>query len=542
MEPVVTVRVCCGSPPEVHCSNATGVVTAAGIWRAFVETKCPCGEPLTVDAWCEGNPACAAPQLATTVPCPGDPCCLTPTVGISVGPCNTDGTRTVTFNVSVTVTSSTCLPYDFSLAFGDGNYGPPMPVTATGVTTFPSVTHNYASTTTTSYTATFSDPFHPNCPAVNIPVSLVSCVTDCCPTFLGTTVTFGACNSNCERQVTVTTNFAPYVPPCPPATLQWVFTDKNGQLIANGTAINTALASPHIDTFWASAAQSPITGTLTVSYPLHCTAPPITIIVPSCVSAPPCPSITSFSYTDQGCVTQAGACCRQIGFAVDANVSVGCGSGAVGPKLHVDFGDGTSQDIQFNSSGSVAWTFSHIYCTGGNYNVVLSVVYPPGCASKPLTASVPVCAPQDCNLTPTPPPACPCCLWWTIAFVLFFMGLSTIWANDQITIFGVTLGVVATWSSLLFALLMFVILFLCYMVYCATCFWCYFAKCTVWACIIAAIAVIILFIIGVISGSSIVNPWALFGVLGTLLGIFLISLNVLNSPKCQNFFATGNCN
>jgi hypothetical protein len=552
---VITVTGTCGECDTVQVTIRCGpnVYTAVvphvnQAWTLTQTTQCACGEDVRVAAQCASpnNPACVASPFIGALDC-GSKCCMTPDVQVTIDPeCTSAGQRAVSLLITGSALAG-CTPYSLDLAWGDSTNAQSLWIAGPGPYSF-TRSHAYSGAAAQTFQAVITDNAHPDCPPVTIDVPIQPCVTDCCPKGVNAEVSFGDCGADCRRQVSITTHFQAFTPPCWPATLEWSFFDKDNQPITNvnPTAFSTGGPSPRTESFWFDPAASPITGRLVSIVPESCgVVAETTFEVPACDSPPACPEITGFSHSIDGCAKHGERCCRMVELTVDADVLVGCGQAASKPKFKVDFGDGSYGAIQFNDSGSRSGMLAHAYCEPGTYVATLSVENPPWCPeTRAITFEVPKCDPSECGPPPPPPPKCPCCIWWFLAFSAYFVTAALGWhtASFQVPILNVQMGVYALAAAIFLFLLLLIIAF-CYQrnELCRKCLPCRLAKCTFWSCLIIAIVLIIIQVIGLIYGTAIF-PWSAF--YQTLLALFVAGLAgwiVRQTAKCVTFFKTGEC-
>jgi hypothetical protein len=199
----VRVRVICfigGLATEGDAS----VDLATGEWSVELTPQpnyaCLCGSTISVHAECAADPTCAV-DVPVMIQCPG----ACPVISdLSVVPnltCNADGTRTVTFNVTITDTSGSNTVaqwiFDSNVPTSKGNLLiiPPLG------TQPDSETYNYAAPGI--YTATLTIGLPLGCLPMDVPVNIEEC-PPYCPQPSDVMVTVGDCNTDGTRDVTFT--------------------------------------------------------------------------------------------------------------------------------------------------------------------------------------------------------------------------------------------------------------------------------------------------------------------------------------------------
>ena len=530
----ITVR--CGGSVQHQIVNSQ-----TGNWQFDFNVKCPCGENIIVLAECvdqngSPQPNCQSDTYSGTIQCEGDECCLNFVDNIQIGEC-VGGSTPVTFNISFNITNSTCLPYVLYIDWGDGTgNSTPQVFNSVGPHTFTD-THTYNSPSPVSYTAVLNYTLNTGCSSKNIPVNLQGCGNeDCCPD-VSAGVNVKNCNNDCKREVEVITTFTPPTPDCPYASMQWEYYDSNSIFIQYGQSFNNLMTSPHTDTVFLSSTQSPVTAILKIANPpLDCPDIVKTITIPDCGG---CPNISSFTHSVKDCVKRAEKCCRKIEFEIKGTF---CGN----PKIRIEYGDGNYDEQIVQNNGSQTIIFDNEYCSDGNFNVVLKTLNPSGCQDEILNINVPKCEPKDCGtVDPDPDPVkpkpfCPCCILLLLLILSYFIGWALGWYQGGFNILGVQIGYFGI-ASLLYGLLTWLIINFCYKRHkdCKKCWECRVFKCAFYSLVIAAIIILILFIISLFTPLVVPLWWQS---MTSAIGAALIFLALMSSQRCKNFFDTGDCN
>jgi hypothetical protein len=136
----VDITITCGlntyTGSALHTSSTwTAVIPAIG---------CGCGQPITVDAVCSGDPTCGT-SFTTNALC----CCPQVSTALVYGSC-AENKELVTFDTFVYI--NTPCTFTFRRNFGDGNFGIQYTLTGVGNFNLPPEPHYYAQGT---YTSTF---------------------------------------------------------------------------------------------------------------------------------------------------------------------------------------------------------------------------------------------------------------------------------------------------------------------------------------------------------------------------------------------------
>jgi hypothetical protein len=391
-------------PGQTMVYAGTDVVPVNGVINAQLTARnggiFKCDQTWTVRVSCKHDPQCFDEETLHLA-CG---CCIPYTITPAVGACQPDGSRLVSFAVTFTITDAKCLPYVVQLDFGDNTYGAAHVYTALGTYSWPDQ-HSYSCLVSHTYTVAVVDSTHPapDCPQSTIQLVLDACALDCCADILAASADVGACADDCTRAVVLKTEFNPCTPPCGQATLQWTITDKNGVAVVwNSVAFATASPSPNLQTpVQLGASGSPYTATLNSINPPDsaCPSRTVTIFVKPCNTPPKCPDGLSLSAVDLGCEKDAGGnCSRKYVFYADATTYSGCGTGAQPTQFTLDFGDGSSVNFGVASSGAQGLTFHHFYSGGGTKTAVLSVA---GCTETATCtlSDITQCSPADCGGT-----------------------------------------------------------------------------------------------------------------------------------------------
>lgn len=132
----------------VTCGTSTytdSVPHTSEFWTAIIPaSNCGCGQPITVEAHCSGNPACTT-TFATNILC----CCPQVSTQVVYGSC-VGNNELVTFNTFVYI--NTACTFTFRRNFGDGNFGGQHTLTGVGNFNLPPEQNPYAQG---NYTSTF---------------------------------------------------------------------------------------------------------------------------------------------------------------------------------------------------------------------------------------------------------------------------------------------------------------------------------------------------------------------------------------------------
>lgn len=159
----VNVTISCGTHSASGLSPCVyDSVRQAYTWLVTLPTECKCGEAVTIFVECT-NHQCSASASGNIV-CPD--CCPTIATAVTIGNCAADGTRPVTFNITVT-TNPNCPQSTLILVLGNGNSATSQGFPPNGTWT---LTYNYAPGT---YVATITPQLSGNyCPVVSTSISL----------------------------------------------------------------------------------------------------------------------------------------------------------------------------------------------------------------------------------------------------------------------------------------------------------------------------------------------------------------------------------
>lgn len=370
----------------------------SGNWTINISVPCPCNVPVTITASCPGLPNCQD-TFTGIIPCPPTSCCENFLLSYVAGPCNPDGTRTVTFTISGNISQATCLNYTFAIDYGDGGFSFPQIVTSTGPFTLTD-THNYiagnAPFNAVLQYAHSNGPFN-TCPPTPVLVDMEPCPpTNCCP-MASTNVVFGPCDVDCDRLVTLQSAIT--LPSgCSPAVMEWKLFDSSNSPITTGAAFVVTGSLSHTESFYLSPNISPVTARLVTILPTGCPDVIETITIPPCQRAPSCPSINSFTSQVLGCRPLGNDCCTKVEFTLDADFDSGCGNQPL-PEITLHFGDGNNETRTIPYGGLQQLVFDHEYCTPGNYTATLEIDFPTGCPDRSIQVIVPPCT--------LAPPVCP---------------------------------------------------------------------------------------------------------------------------------------
>jgi hypothetical protein len=215
----------------IHCTGSgsaehQGVPVVGGQWQTTfnaAEIKAAgcrdCedpNDPITVRAFCSApnnpNDSCADDKILAEIPCGA--CCPAVTVAVTVGACDTQGRRSVSFRVTTTAQPG-CPEVFAQLEFGDGALGAGFTVPPDNVWT---ESHSYAPG---SYTAVLHIISPAGCKDTQVAVGpLPECA---CPVVtLGGLSISGCVDSEDAATVTATATVAPAVAGC---LLTWQFDD-----------------------------------------------------------------------------------------------------------------------------------------------------------------------------------------------------------------------------------------------------------------------------------------------------------------------------
>lgn len=128
---------------EATCGSNTGpkvIVTpdSLGNWSADIPLRCTCGGDIIVKATCATDPTCVGTH-AGNLQCESN--CPTGSIDVSVGDCNPDGTRNVSFAANITSAPSGTLAGQFD--YGDGTWGMGLSFSGTGSHPDPTSPHHY---------------------------------------------------------------------------------------------------------------------------------------------------------------------------------------------------------------------------------------------------------------------------------------------------------------------------------------------------------------------------------------------------------------
>jgi PKD repeat protein len=331
-----------------------------------ISPGCLCGQPVDVQASCDGDPACVA-DFAANLQCtqvPPPPCQTEPSLSIAVEGCIEVGkVVTATFTVTMMPPFAGCT---YRWRFGDGS-----PVV---VTTVPTVSHVY------TVAGTFQATVDIDCPlaqggscatTVRAPVDVPSC----CPKVIGLTAMRNPpCAGPGISKVTFSGTLTPALTGC---SFLWSFDDGTPNITTPTPFVVHDYVAPGIY----SAAVTAICPGVTV-----CFITTITVHLPRC-----CPVATDISWNLDGnkkCANGQGVSATVIFSAVTDPMQ------AAG-TYKWDFGD-VSPPV--TNPGPNA---THAYAAPGSYNVKVDYVPDstkfPNCppSSFPKAIVVPACTPGD---------------------------------------------------------------------------------------------------------------------------------------------------
>jgi hypothetical protein len=160
----VTVKITCAadSPSQTVSVNNNA-------WTVDVNTKCLCGDNVTITAVCPDNPQCSD-TFVGPIPCNVPVCCPQVTTTVTVGDCDVNGNRPATFTTTVIVPQG-CTPTVVERNFGDGTTGTAQVFNTSGTFTYIE-THTYSSG---NYTSLLNVIVPTGCPISQIPVTIREC-------------------------------------------------------------------------------------------------------------------------------------------------------------------------------------------------------------------------------------------------------------------------------------------------------------------------------------------------------------------------------
>jgi hypothetical protein len=186
---------------EVSCGTNSAKAIARvvnGKWSTDVPLSCTCNGDIEVTASCALDPECKA-TFARTLQCETANTCPTGTIDVSVGDCNSDGTRNVTLIAEITSIPSGTSVGQFN--YGNNNYGQLIPISAPG--SYPDPTP-HAFTPPGPYPVEFDWGLPANCPPLIATVPELSTCPIVCPagSVVITADPPGDCDADGKRTVT----------------------------------------------------------------------------------------------------------------------------------------------------------------------------------------------------------------------------------------------------------------------------------------------------------------------------------------------------
>jgi hypothetical protein len=382
----VSVLVYCRGTP--FAGSAT--VAADGAWSAELPVPsgsgCQCGGNIVVQAVCTADPSCGT-SVSGSIECTPGGGCPRVTVDVSTGGCNADGSRSVTFNPTITPATPDIVVAHW--AFGDGHLSAPILVPGPPA----SRTHGYVPGI--AYTAELIIDSPEGCRPTEVPVGpLPPCA---CPEVEDLTVAVSGCAGTA---VAATATFNGSVAGTPSlCTFHWDFGDGTGEVVT------TAPSASHA---YARAGTFPAAVTVVCGACVRTTT--IDVMVPAC-----CPELTTFAGAVAGCIDGKGRTAA-VTFVAATNPA-----GATGRFIWL-FGDGESQTTTVPS-------VPHAYTIAGpRIAQVTFAPSEPGCltSSRSFALEIPVCGPGDEPGGGTKPSSCGALVWIIGALLAAAMALTVL--------------------------------------------------------------------------------------------------------------------
>lgn len=371
-------------------------VNSSGQWTAVFtvddghfglgDFTCGNDKKLIARAHCCADPSCQAPDGSFDMLECRDVNATCPTVSIAtpdVGPCDTDGTRNVSFTATVGVDPSIA-PAVGQWKF-DGDDGP-TEVLSAGTQTV-STTHDYPGDGG-SHTVRFDVVLPQGCGGAEVSFDVGSCaVTPACPQVGTPTATVaGACNADGTRTVTLTATVG--AADGDDAMVQWMHDGAFGQAAAvSGTqTITTTHAYP--------GDGGSHTAAIEVVSPSGCSGSSVEFRVPECPAVPVCPMV---AFTD---IEVADECDDNDQKHVKVKAEVAPGSdGNIAATLELLDGNSVIATLDSGSASGSTLTLEGEtdLDPGDNYQARVTVTSPQGCPGASTEVEVPPC-------DSTPPP------------------------------------------------------------------------------------------------------------------------------------------
>lgn len=344
----VDVKLVCGQP---FPSTLTVAVDVFGKWSAVFlppatgGALCVCGSPITVVASCHSDPACQD-TFSGQLQC-GTSGCPTVNATASVGPCNPDGTRTVTLDAIITPNAGVVTEWELVTLLGAVSGSP---------------NHQTRDCAPGTYTAILHVILPTSCPDVPLPVTVDACQQPPCPEVTNLTAGISGC-AGLGNQATVDFS-GTLTPPQVGCTFLWNFGDGH-----TGSSAMPSISHPYSDP-----------GTYAVNVNAICPggciqSATITVVILAC-----CPILTTVDASISGCVGSGSMATATI--VATTNPPAAAGS------YTWTFDDGSQA---FTSTPSPP---AHAYTTTGSH--VVQVSFQPsmaGCVATTGSASfvVPEC-------------------------------------------------------------------------------------------------------------------------------------------------------
>lgn len=277
--------------------------------------------------------------------------------------CNEDGTRTVTLSATVTLpaTGSVEVIWDY----GDSNYSAPTPVSASGNI---QTTHDYEPG---SYGAQLQVLSPSGCPPLSLGVVVQPCIP--CPAFGQATVSYGGCNADGTRTVTLSVSTSGGTG----STVTWNYGDTNYSAPITITSSGLVTATHNY-------AAGNWNATLSVTNPSVCgVSIEVAVDVPSCTPAT-CPNVTGLTASlSPGCAGQGNSVTATFSGTVSPPPPAGASV-----EYQWDFGDG-SPAVTSNSP-----SITHAYSSAGMFAAGVVTICGDCVQQATLEVTIPPCCPQ----------------------------------------------------------------------------------------------------------------------------------------------------